>query len=417
MILFLLCISTVGALWTQKYLSTLEELLRIDRIIKDQDSSCHVDDRPYFNGLPRRWDKSPLGSLELKRKYHDSLYGNVYSAKPERISSEVVVKYQADCSERLAVPSLPHPLIDEFMFMSFLNHTAIAPKVYHLSPPLSLSGTVFADLGTSRFLGMSLQKDYSRCAQAGAEVRFLVQEQVGPALSEYVKAFQKHHEAVYMSTVFSKQMIKIARRLISILGELHSYGIIHNDIHKANIAFRTSSHSISLDTDDIVLIDFGLASFFPSKFGAPIKIQKRSRLNPVPLSVWEVQDQRSGPRDDVYRVILLLASLLSRGKYSGGVEEMRARNFKFVGNPQPGSREKIETDWAVMAHIKTNLNLFKRDFNLGSGAHIGVTENRLQILDVLQEIESHVKSYPHPDSPVEYDYIILKFDEILALFP
>jgi serine/threonine protein kinase len=214
-----------------------------------------------------------------------------------------------------------------------------------------------------------------------------------------------------MSEAFSKQVFKSARRLISMLRDLHSYGIIHNDIFKPNISFRESS--VSIDSDDIVLIDFEFASFFPSKFGEPIEIKPKHNINPLSLSVWQSKGQRSGPRDDVYRVILLVADLLSRGEYSASVARRVNQNLNRFGNPKKGSRAFLEIIWDVARHVKSDFHLF----DLGSVAHIELRENRHQIFDHLHEIEIHVKSYTHPDSIIEYDYLESKFDEIVGLFP
>lgn len=408
--------SSSVALWTDTFSETATALIAADTEISERDIQCPLTERPYVYGMPKRFDSCPLGTLRLTELIYEGAHGNLFLANPYAAQT-VVVKYLNDCYERLSggkvEEDLLHPLQNEYLIMSVLNETDISPKVFYLSPPSALPTIP----GSSRFVGLSGQSRYSECVAAGSEVRFLVEETVGMSLIDYANQIAMESPEVFRSAAFSKQMIRIVRRIAQQLKTLHTLGFIHDDIHNGNIVFRVPFQQIPIDSDDVMLIDFGLSSFYPVRLGDPIQAADvvHSRRTKS-MSLWQLKGERSGPRDDMYRLVLMLAELLSRDQYVIGSETLLVRNLKLFGNPLFRSPEYRSIDVRVALYIREHLLMFQHDISLGSMAVIG--SNDAEIIPLLTEVETHVKSYyPHPDSLLDYEYIDSKFSEIIDLLP
>ncbi len=114
---------------------------------------------------------------------------------------------------------------------------------------------------------------------------------------------------------------------MELIEQLHDAGIMHNDIHGGNIAFRSPLGDTqwggpnSDDLPDLVLIDFGFSSFFPPDMGSARQTSQETidSFNKVFVSPWQMTLSREGRRDDVYRLVQLLADLMTitwkRGLY------------------------------------------------------------------------------------------------------
>ena len=403
-----------------KYMTTFEEMRQIVIRVDAFNSSATDDLRPYISGKPRRDDVCSLGSLQLISGLSDGENSRLFLANvlvpqtgkrqryskdedeedddekaddDESIDRQVVVKYATDCLNRLQ-KRRGHPLVQEFTMLSLLNTTDISPKVYYLSPTAELSGPP----DSTRSIGRFVKDHMDKCIEQRSHVRFLVQERVGYNLGEYMAYLAAREKDFYTSAAFTKQLIRIARRVLRQLEKLHSLGIVHGDIHSGNIAFREIGKTDKKGSDDVVLIDFEYASFFPSKFGkSGTQVSRIPSLSLVPLSYWQMAGRPAGPRDDVYRLVLTLADTLSRGRHFSGVRELVRRNVAAFGNPKRGTAEYVTINENVVAHVRVNEPWFNRSIALASAAIIAgdgsVPRDTLkEVIGILEKVEAYVKS-------------------------
>ena len=418
-----------------QYKTTVAELLRIRAEVDEFNANAPADLRPYISGTPKRGDVCSLGSLQLTTALwhgdHSRLFLS-YVVVPEtgkrQLSladeegtfayRQVVVKYATDCLNRLQERP-GHPLIEDFKMLSILNTTDITPKVYYLSP----AGVLGGPPDSSRFIGTVTKENMEKCIEKGANVRFLVQEQVGSNLADYVGYLAERDKSYYSSSAFTKQMIQITRRVLRQLERIHSLGIVHADIHGGNIAFRTLGLADKRGTnDDVVLIDFEYASLFPSRFGKrATHVPRIPSLGLLPLSIWQIKSNPTGPRDDVYRLIMMLADTLSRGRLVNGLRDLISRNLAAFGNPKRDTPAHNTISEQVVAHVRVNEPWFNRSISLASAGIIAsdgtvTREMHQKVLSILEQVESYVKhgldcSY----SRVDYTSIDSRLGQVVDL--
>lgn len=136
-------------------------------------------------------------------------------------------------------------------------------------------------------------------------IRYIVMERIGSTLDRIIPE-------AYGGKVPLNLAAKITIRLIELVRRLHELGINHGDLHFGNIAVRPDS--------GLVLIDFGRSRFM-----------KEFRVHHVPTnqvfchplsSPWETRGQQIGYRDDAFRVISIMASLVHGIGYDAMLTEM-----------------------------------------------------------------------------------------------
>ena len=344
-----------------------------------------------------------------KRTKVESTSSSAITTAPSPFVQRVVVKYGTDCKNVLF-----NPLVREYIFRKIINATYISPKVYYLSPAAQMTSADLP-LSTARFVGHKLEGNLVECARNGTTVRFMVQERAGPSLQKFAA-----HHTLNRSAAFAKGMLRIARRLLDNLEALHSLGIVHGDIHAANFVFRRPvKDSSQIDSIDFRLIDFEHASFFPLNFGHPKNGQDYSEMSPRHLSIWQLFGERVGPRDDVYRLVYMLADILSKNRLRAGVGMMLDANEYLFSITSRDSDEYRELESKIELLAKKNFPLFRHSPELGSKAFTGLPNDLdRSVADKLEAIHTHIVStYVDPDMEVNYTLIRAMFDEVIALFP
>jgi hypothetical protein len=387
------------------------EMSRIQR----QEKRIRFALRPFVRGRKRLDDPCPPlgGSLVLKDALQFSEYGKVFTAAIRRGSEAqgplVVVKYFTDCHLRIkngAVSFDQHPLVREWKFMSILNGAGITPEVYYVSPPAVLKSS--GEFGTSRFLGNFLIDNMNQCLRLGTHVRYLVQEKVDESVHEYVAKRGRHHAAQ-----FTENLLLVTSRLVDVLATLHKKGIVHGDIHAGNVMLQKTAEGSSR----VVLIDFEHAEFMIEGFEKPLVGEPPSDLGVSLLSPWQLQGYRKGPRDDIYRAIEMLARALSRNRFGEGLNDLLRRNNELVAGQSEAIQRDLEVKLALA--IKLKAPMFSHSMVVASRAIIGQGLDpavEAQILAILDSLGDYVRTaYPHPDSPIDYKYIIESLDQAIAL--
>jgi serine/threonine protein kinase len=97
---------------------------------------------------------------------------------------------------------------------------------------------------------------------------------------------------------------------VELIERLHSAGVIHNDFHAGNIAFKRLDKLLSdYDSlvDELILIDFGSSEFIAINHQCKSKdVGVDTLLDARLLSPWQLAGKRAGRRDDVYRVLEMI---------------------------------------------------------------------------------------------------------------
>jgi serine/threonine protein kinase len=259
-------------------------------------------------------------------------------------------------------------LIMDYVFGRVVNQRGgkgITPNVLALSEKFkwklhdsSYSGDIPVGDGVTRtapdFLKyLKVYFDVPECSDSFARV--IVEERAGLSLVKLTVALEETDD-IKSGTDKSAHRIRWATTIfikgLRLLEKIHSIGIIHGDIKVDN--FALASHETKIDAVilggefDLVLIDFGKASFIMDDLVAAIKEPSdlsSQGLNAVFLSPWHIEGYARHFRDDIYRVFALYVEFVSQGLLSGipwmeGPEGKRfegkqqiariMRNFNFV---------------------------------------------------------------------------------------
>ena len=243
-------------------------------------------------------------------------------------------------------------LIMDYVFGRVVNQRGgkgITPNVLALSEKFkwklhdsSYSGDIPVGDGVTR-TAPDFQKylkvyfDVPECSDSFARV--IVEERAGLSLVKLLLALGETddiklpaHRIRWATTIFIKGL--------RLLEKIHSIGIIHGDIKADNFAF--ASHETTIDEVlggdkfDLVLIDFGKASFIMDDLVAAIKEPSdlsSQGLDAVFLSPWHIEGYTRHFRDDIYRIFALYVEFVSQGGYLGLLSGI-PRIFGFEGKQQ-----------------------------------------------------------------------------------
>jgi serine/threonine protein kinase len=136
-------------------------------------------------------------------------------------------------------------------------------------------------------------------------IQYIVMERLGATLEQFIPE-------AYGGRIPLNLASRLAIRLIELVRRLHELGINHGDLHFGNIAVRPDS--------GLVLIDFGRSRFMSElrEHHAPTN---QVLCHPL-MSPWETRGQPIGYRDDVFRVVQIMASLVHGSEYDDMLTEM-----------------------------------------------------------------------------------------------
>ena len=327
------------------------------------------------------------------------------------VTDKLVVKYTNDCLERQGLVNgeivTEHPLIREYSILSALKTSGVVPKAFHVSGPLKLpTASACPRIVPGRF---DRPEEYKKCQELGTEVRFLVQEKVGPTVDKYIKHLEGKLDGSSENDLkLLRAVLIIARKTFYMIQRLHLHGIVHGDIHGSNIAF--TDIDVDFDTVDIsqssfVMIDFGLAVFYPDDYGSSSISPPGNELSNWLLSPWQLLNFRKGRRDDIIRTVDFVASALSKGRLHKGFKAL-------VGDGSVSERRSAASEIKFLLPVFRPSSLLKSEamFHLKSIS----LEKKRQIQSTLELLRSWVlMQHSHPDSAVDYLRIDFEFVNLL----
>jgi hypothetical protein len=245
--------------------------------------------KAVFQLLPDKSDSVDLSSTFLAAKC---------SASCRDIPHNVMIKYTNTCHDEAGLDAL----VSEYAIIRSLETLDVAPKVFSLSAPAVPSASDWS--WDNRLRSRYVELNKASCAKRRSSVRGLVMER-------YTDLDGVFRQGQVRDTKI-KLVIDYAIETILRLRELHDAGFIHGGINAETVALRDSDSRT-------VLVDFSHARFYPSEIGGVDKVAHAigqldliSKLNE---SYWSMMGFRIGRRDDLYRVIEMIAYLLTPTKH------------------------------------------------------------------------------------------------------
>lgn len=206
--------------------------------------------------------------------------------------SGLVIKYQVqdDSNEEEEL----HPLSRDYFFAELLAPLGIAPNVFYLSPEEMLP----EEPTWKTQFGMTEAERASLVAH-GRGVRFMVEERMVRSIFDIQLSYEG-------GRVPPSDAILLGIHMIQILRKSHDQArVVHGDIHGGNVMVRVNGL--------LGLVDFGRARFLSPD--EPTLVEEAFSLNDPLLSPWEIAGFPPMPRDDVYRAIMLTASMLQGASF------------------------------------------------------------------------------------------------------
>jgi hypothetical protein len=248
-----------------------------------------------------------FGIFELKAPLAISRQSAIYKLKHR---SDVLIKYQANCIELATQVDfqdefLIHPTVVEFAYTRKASKFGLAPSAYFFSPPAQL-----CRMRTGKCDFDMSEKSYEACrSDPNASLRYMIMDRVrGRVLMEYQAS------NVNRTVPFAQAML-IGERLMSMIEVLHkNASIVHGDIHHGNIMVESES-PLSMKFID-------LARSFENIERQQTRIRNSGWSTHPILSHWELDGYLSAARDDVARIISVVAVMINGPEYGDFLKTM-----------------------------------------------------------------------------------------------
>ena len=319
------------------------------------------------------------GAPRLLFKYEMNCVSNSWIKFCKKKKSESCLNIKRD----------PEALLHEYIYTRIVyERLGLAPKPIVISPPILLSReNMSATEGKTSFSLFDQRGDQAGdCVKVKTTVRLLVEELVGPTISDYFKEFTKEEKLLKKENVLLSA--KIFKKSIEMIERLHAIGLIHGDFHYGNLAFRGDP----TEELDLVFIDFGTAKFYPpDESSAEDEKPSPSRyffFSPSLLSPFQLQGYPAGRRDDIYRAFEAFMNVLVHGSLE--------RLFEDPNNARDLASMKFETDYCSRGTNYPGLSHLRN--LLSEETFTKVFADLLEIQTYVRERQPSVQS--EPDYPI-----------------
>lgn len=225
---------------------------------------------------------------------------------------QVVIKYQAYCGDLYFQPVEGIP--NEARFLQLLSGTGIANKYLYFSRGVELpANLVQVPPGKLRTV---TKCDPRTSLRDTPLIRYLITERVGKSLAQVLREG---------GPVPIDRAIGIGTEMLKLIQRIHRMDIIHGDVHPGNFAYSLG------DSNQLLLIDFGRANIIDDL------IPRSDPPVPSPLttddvqchaytSPWESRRLKPSFRDDLFRVLLVMAELIHGPAFPSAMSTICAGN-------------------------------------------------------------------------------------------
>ena len=349
-------------------------------------------------------DDSPLGELKHVADLTVTME-SVLRIVADPSGRRFVAKFVSDCRARHHGIKGDSPLV-EYSFQAALNDTGLAPKVYFLSPP----SPIVPGFPMKARSGLMIANG-DHCIALKAEVRMIVMEIVGRSVEAYLEWLRGR---LGSDVAYFRAVMRIALKTLALIESLHSRGVIHGDIHGRNIVFREVKpmREYNLETDELILIDFGMASFFPDQLMSPEDVTCDFDANPLMMTPWQLLNKRYGRRDDLYKMLDFVASFLSDGELDAAIEEHLVRSNPILAAPY--TRAAIKK---ACLRYRSRYSLFMSNefFKSGCCVAMGLNGRRLREVQIgMETLVDRVTAIARPDDEPDYAFLSGALADILT---
>ena len=354
---------------------------------------------------------------------------------------KVIFKYQTNCFavlwNQMCAEDEPPPVCryaeqdPDALFREYeitktvFDQLRIAPKAYLISEPVLITVENAKNLKTDFKIFESENTSPEKCEAVQSTVRVIVEQLVGPTVSQLFKKQIGSKERLDLNEM--RLAAKVFHKSLIMLEQLHGIGIVHGDFHYGNLAFRKNfdlSLSVTREDDlDLVLIDFGLATFWRNQPPSDPSFYRFYFQYPAWISPYQLEGHRVGRRDDLFRSfesfmdvlvsgsigrLFLLADRLDRGIESRPRLRILKKNMDFcallqsensLGFPELGTELSVAVSrypGLVSVHAKV-------------GSYFGEIQKKLR------EIQTYVRNLGDPSEEPNYAMLIHNAREIVNL--
>ena len=224
-------------------------------------------------------------------------------------SSDIVITYEHDCYPGSIWSSPVHPLVFRKAYTEAAGHVAAAPKILFISPPAPLQKTHKTSFEMTR-------SEFAHCTMAGATVRYAI-----ISLQVAQPWIHHHHLMASINRIENPrerfgQLFHIGARLLMMINNLHSRGILHGSITPETII--STREGISGKQYHFHLAGFSNAAWINPKAKSSDRNQAGRILarpgDVVWMSPWELKEGSAhmlSPRDEVFRIVEIIARSVS----------------------------------------------------------------------------------------------------------
>ena len=333
------------------------------------------------------------------------------------------VKFATDCrvrTDRVAREEVPkllwNPLVNEFIILRSIEHLGLSPRALFLSR----SDPLHRKPVTVNFQTRFFNRNFKSCHLAGVQGRYMIRDRVGPTLQSYIDVLLMD-PIISNSRVFASTVLKLARKLVSMLRKLHKAGVILGDMRLSNVAFKRridDMQKVDVLEEEFVFLSFEHSYFFPSLVGTDAGKMLTS-LDPIDQTIWQLEDARYGPRDDLYSVLWILAESLSRKQISSQWRLVVEAQLEAAGHPEPGSYEYEQILTGAAHFIKSGEPLFSLSDTRGFEAVIGEDVDELVQMNIRTRLtglmSQFIMDHPSPDNKPDHNRVAEELESLIAI--
>jgi serine/threonine protein kinase len=373
----------------------------------------------YIFGLSPSYDLPdiPVGGeiVQLGKSLGTTPFSMIYELNRGGIPTSMAIKYQAFHDAVDSTGDHEDSIPREAFFLGLLGGSGIANEVLYSSKRMDVSETEYLEMLTvaSPKLNPNVIHDYRVSSGERLFIRYLITEKVGESLYHFLLMQSPPKRVVPFS-----QVIDLGLGATLLLKRLHAKNIVHGDIHPGNVAFKFPLREKPYGDNRLVLIDFGRARIGPQQGGEePVVLDTVKNCHEY-FSQWEIFNMAPSYRDDMYRLMSLMAMLAHGRSYAVHLGKACLLDTDERGEPIIAEEENFLDN-------KLRSNLFDVEMNIPYNPTRTYSLKTLlqgtqysdvsgQISQIFHQIMSHIRSLREAEKP-DYNLVISHLAAIQSL--